>query len=164
MNSVDTICRRCQKPYLAEYGHSAVHCSEECAAPPVVALPEDDDAHAGLSEGDHHCVFPQAGCDPDELPPEWRAEAARVVAEYRPHLGTHQGCACGHSHRLLPREDVRRLRLAGYVVELEGRDARYDDWDPRDRREMLDEMADYREYIRGVAVDFDDTGDDRREK
>jgi hypothetical protein len=130
-------CLRCGAAFFAEHGFSAQFCKETCAVPATV-LPDDDDGYDGLpfdpDSGEHHCVFPTRGCDLDALPDEWRSEAAQIVARLERldyPRGEYSGCACGHSHRVLARSEVRALRLAGFVVTAE-RDAECAEY-PRDR-------------------------------
>jgi len=68
------------------------------------------------------CIFPQPGCDIDALESaEWRTSATEILKKYNALLGKegtrHQGCCCGHTHRLLSTQAAQRLRDAGFLVE-----------------------------------------------
>lgn len=66
------------------------------------------------------CIFPQPGCDLAVLEsPEWQASAAEILQEYNVRGSRHQGCCCGHTHRLLDPATAQRLRAAGFLVENE---------------------------------------------
>jgi len=74
--------------------------------------------------GNYTCIFPQPGCDISVLESEeWRAAAELLKLKYNIKLGQegsrHQGCCCGHTHRLLSPEVAERLRAAGFLVENE---------------------------------------------
>jgi hypothetical protein len=161
-------CLRCGATFFAEHGFSAQFCTEACAVPATV-LPDDDDGYDGLpfdpESGEHHCVFPTRGCDLDALPDEWRSEAARIVARLERlnyPRGEYSGCACGYSHRVLARSEVRALRLAGFVVTAE-RDAGCAEY-PRDRSWQDDRDYGYEADLSAAAYlrgDFDLECDNR---
>lgn len=139
-------CLRCGATFFAEHGFSAQFCKDSCGVPATV-LPDDDDGYDGLpfdpDSGEHHCVFPTRFCDLDALPDEWRSEAAQIVARLARlnyPRGEYSGCACGYSHRVLARSEVRALRLAGFVVTAE-RDAECADY--RGDRSWQDYRRDY---------------------
>jgi hypothetical protein len=163
------VCLRCRSAFFAEYGVAGgTFCCEECEHPPV-ADPDDDDGFDGLpfdpESGEHHCVFVRPGCDVSELPREWQYEA-RHVLDFYVSCGFGFGrCVCGHSHTVLGRDDVRRLRAAGFVVEAVGdgdcSEFRYDDNDEDyfTHRDWDDDRSPAA-YLRG---DFDDVDRDSRD-
>ncbi len=159
------VCLRCRSAFFAEYGVAGgTFCCEECEHTPV-ADPDDDDGFDGLpfdpESGEHHCVFVRPGCDVSELPREWQDEAQIVLDGYVSRGFGFGRCVCDRSHTVLGRDDVRRLRAAGFVVEAVGdgdcsefRTSDYDDCGCRD----YDDYDGYSAaaYLRG---DFD--GEDR---
>ena len=73
------------------------------------------------NNGNYTCIFPQPACDISVLESEeWRASAAELLKKYNIELGKegsrHQGCCCGHTHRLLSPGAALRLRAAGFLI------------------------------------------------
>lgn len=70
------------------------------------------------------CIYPQPGCGISALESdEWRLRAQEILEKYNVTLGEegshHQGCCCGHTHRLLSAQVAQDLRAAGFLVENE---------------------------------------------
>jgi len=68
------------------------------------------------------CVYPQPGCDISTLgSATWHAAATEILKLYDVDRGKagnrHQGCCCGHAHRLIGPEEATTLRAAGFLVE-----------------------------------------------
>jgi len=67
------------------------------------------------------CVYPQAGCAVEALPPPWRERAEEILETFSVERAAeglkYQGCCCGHVHLLLDDEAAAKLRAAGFVVE-----------------------------------------------
>lgn len=68
------------------------------------------------------CVYPQAGCDVEALPPAWRARAREILDKFNVESAAeglkYQGCCCGSGeHVLLDAEAAKKLRDAGFIVE-----------------------------------------------
>jgi len=70
---------------------------------------------------EYTCVFPRPGCDVEILPELWRERAREILVKYSPRAAAegilHQGCCCGHDHKLLVPAEAEKLRTAGYLVE-----------------------------------------------
>lgn len=134
------VCRSCRAAFFAEYGYGGgVFCSEGCELRPV-AMPDDDDGYDGLDyeAGDTHCVLARPGCDPDVLPEAWRAEGAAAIHKLtveRHGRFAPSWCVCGSAHTVLSRAEVRQLRAAGYVVQVNNDDC--GDYDYRDDRDDI---------------------------
>lgn len=165
------VCLTCGATFFAEYGcGGGSYCSEACELRPAAA-PDDDDGYDGLDyeNGDTHCVLARAGCDPDALPEAWRDEGVSAVKALRTARTARRLCVCGSTHTVLAREEVRQLRAAGYLVEVNRDDC--GDYDHRDemrdgdsaaewhRREFVDEWRSPLEYLRGSFSAEDDVAD-----
>jgi thioesterase domain-containing protein len=76
------------------------------------------------NDGAYTCIYPQPNCDIDALESaEWRLRAQEILNKYNVALGEegsrHQGCCCGHTHRLLSDQTAKELRAAGFLIENE---------------------------------------------
>lgn len=74
------------------------------------------------NNGHYSCVFPQPGCDVSVLESAaWQAATTELLKKYNVERAQeghrHQGCCCGHTHRVLSAEAAQRLRAAGFLVE-----------------------------------------------
>ncbi len=159
MSTTALVCRRCRTVFFAEYGFAGgTYCSAECECPSVVD-PSDDDGFDGLpfdpDSGEHHCVFVRPGCDLGELPREWQYEARGLPTVLEEFVSRGLGfgrCVCGQSHTVLGRDDVRRLRSAGFVVEAVSNgdcsEFRYDDYYDYNDRDWSDDRS-AAAYLRG---------------